>query len=203
MGGDIFIVAAASGTGKTNLIRSLINKIPSIEFCISYTTRLPRKGEQNAKDYFFISHPEFERMIVAGEFIEHALVYGNHYGTSKKELENRRAAGNIILLELDWQGAVSLKKLYPAAQSIFVLPPSIEHLTLRLKKRGTDSAEIIEERANIFRDEIAQHHYFDYLIVNEDFEKAGEHLYCIVTAHQLRFAKQQKELKDLLAQLSS
>ena len=141
-------------------------------------------------------------MIANDEFIEYASVYANYYGTTKEELEKQRAKEGIVLLELDWQGAVSIKNIYKDALSIYILPPSIEHLTLRLKKRGTDSLATIKERAKIFKTEISKYALFDYLIVNEDFEKACEDLYCIITASQLDSLKQQEVLKELLVQLS-
>lgn len=201
MNGDLFIIAAASGTGKTNLIRCLGKKIPSLKICISHTTRPRRPGEREGRDYFFVATAEFKRMETAGDFIETAVVYGNDYGTTRRELERQREGDNDVLLELDWQGAQAIKKQYPRAISIFVLPPSIEHLKLRLHQRGTDSPIIIEERASIFKNEIAQHHLFDYLVVNEEFDQACEQLYCILTAHGLQFVKQKNNLRDLLERL--
>ena len=204
MKADLFVITATSGTGKTRLIQCLKRKIPELKLCISHTTRPKRKGEKDKRDYFFVSKEGFaavDNSRTGGGFIEKAIVYGNHYGTSYEQLTQLLNKEDDILLELDWQGAKNIKRRFPTAVTIFILPPSIQQLKRRLQQRGTDSTAVIEERARVFKKEMAQHRLFDYLIVNQELDRACHQLYCIIMAHRLRHIRQTKNLKDLLDKL--
>ena len=153
--GNLFVVVAPSGAGKTTLVDALLKREPNVHLSPSWTTRSPRPGEKDGVDYHFVSRDEFERMIGAGEFLEHANVYGNYYGTSRKWIEGELAGDHDVLLEIDWQGAQQLRRLFPHMVGIFVLPPSLEELRKRLKSRGKDSPEAIEKRMASARHEIS------------------------------------------------
>ncbi|MGH8188032.1 MAG: guanylate kinase, partial [Steroidobacteraceae bacterium] len=144
--GKLFVIAAPSGAGKTSLVRALIERLPALRFSISYTTRTQRPNERHAHDYFFVDKPTFERMVAANEFLEHARVFDNYYGTSKAQVEQLLNAGENVLLEIDWQGAQQMRRAMPEGRTIFVLPPSREALEQRLRGRGTDSDEVIARR---------------------------------------------------------
>lgn len=180
-GPKLYILSAASGTGKTSLARALIERLPSLAFSISHTTRAPRPGERDGVDYFFVSKPEFERMRERGDFLEHAEVYGNHYGTSRAVIDRLIGEGKSVLLDIDWQGARNVKRQVPQAVSIFILPPSRDALCERLRSRGQDSAEIIERRMRQAEDEMRHYPEFDRVILNDDFEAALADLRVIVT----------------------
>ena len=201
MSGNLFIVSAPSGAGKTSLVAALLDSDPLVRKSVSFTTRSPRKGEINGREYNFVSVAEFERMRVAGEFVESALVHGNHYGTSHRWMTARMAEGQDILLEIDWQGAAQVRRVNPAAVSIFILPPSYEALQARLTGRGTDAAGVIAQRLQNARDEIAHLFEFDYAIINEDFDRAAQELAAIVVAQRLRCANQQARNPALIDQL--
>lgn len=197
--GQIFIVSAASGTGKTTLVSRLLHDYADIKVAVSHTTRAPRAGEQNGMHYHFVSSDEFANMIAANAFLEHANVYGNHYGTSLAELNSLTAQGYHVILEIDIQGAEQVRRILPQANSIFILPPSFAILTKRLTGRGTDSQDVIAKRLNKARNEIEQAYLFDYVVVNDDLVKAENELMCIIRACGLKQAAQHQNITRVLA----
>lgn len=170
--GRLYVIAAPSGAGKTSLLRALMRRRPGLAFSVSCTTRKPRPGEHDGKDYHFIDREGFERLAKAGEFIEHANVFGNLYGTRKSVVEAALAEGRDLVLEIDWQGAGQVRDHLPDAVQIFVLPPSRAELEARLRKRGSDSGEAIERRLTESAVEMSHWRDFDYVIVNRDFDAA-------------------------------
>jgi guanylate kinase len=196
--GTLFIVAAPSGAGKTSLVRRLLANDPAIRLSVSYTTRAARPGEANGRDYHFVARAEFEQMRTRGELLESAEVHGNLYGTSRAWIERENRAGSDILLEIDWQGAVQVRRLMPAAVGIFILPPSIEALAERLQQRGTDTPEVIAGRLQVARDEIGHVDEFDYVIINKDFEVAVQDLQAIVRAERLSLRAQLERHRDTI-----
>jgi guanylate kinase len=202
MSGCLFIVSAPSGAGKTSLVSALLAADPRVKKSTSYTTRSPRPGEQNGRHYHFVSPAEFDQMLARGELLENALVHGNHYGTSRQTVENDCAAGTDVLLEIDWQGAAQIRKLKPEAIAIFVLPPSLEVLEERLRGRAQDSPEVIAGRLAAARGEIAHASEFDYVIINDDFDRAAQDLISIVRAERLRLPRQVLLHTDLINRLT-
>lgn len=190
LAGNVFMVVAPSGAGKSTLVNALLARETGIELSISFTTRPPRSGEQSGREYHFVDVDEFRRRRSAGEFIESAEVHGNYYSTSRAWIEERARAGIDVLLEIDWQGARQVKAQFARAVGIFIMPPSIDALELRLKKRGQDPPAVITRRLLSAGSEIAHAPEFDYVIVNEEFEVALSQLGAIVTATRLRFAAQ-------------
>jgi guanylate kinase len=190
MSGTLFIISAPSGGGKTSLVKTLLEAEPQLRLSVSHTTRPPRAGEVDGRDYHFVGLPEFERMLEAGEFLESAEIYGNRYGTSQKWIDRERAQNRDVLLEIDWQGAQQVRRLMRQVVSIFILPPSPEVLEQRLKGRGQDSAEVISRRLSAAREEIAHASEYDYVIINDEFHQAALDLRCIVRAERLRTASQ-------------
>jgi len=201
MTGSLFIVCAASGTGKTSLVRELLKADPGIKLSVSYTTRQPRPGEVDGREYHFVSTQEFEHMLERGEFLESAQVHGNYYGTSQRWIAAQRATGSDILLEIDWQGAAQVRKLIPDSIGVFILPPSIEALKERLTKRAQDPPEIIAQRLIAAREEMRHCGEFDYVIMNQDFARAVDDLSVIVRAARLTAPRQQIRHAKALAQL--
>jgi guanylate kinase len=195
--GLLFIVAAPSGAGKTSMVRALLKNDPSIRLSISYTTRQPRPGEVNGKDYHFVSKDTFLEMAGRGEFLESAEVYGNHYGTSQPWIAGEIAAGRDLLLEIDWQGAAQVKRHFPDAVSIFILPPSLTALRNRLNNRGQDNQEVIEKRMAAACDDISHAGEFDYIIVNDDFDHALLDLTAVIKASRLVTSRQTFKLASL------
>ncbi len=202
MSGNLFIVSAPSGAGKSSLVKALLERDPAIRLSISHTTRAPRPGEEDGVHYHFVSREAFQERLGKGEFLESAEVYGNYYGTSQPWIEAERAAGRDILLEIDWQGAAQVRRLVPDAISIFILPPSIEELRSRLRGRGTDSEEVIARRMAAAREEVSHCLEFDYLVVNDQFDTALADLLAIARARRLDIRAQEKHLADLLLELS-
>ena len=198
--GNLFVVVAPSGAGKTSLVNELLRRDGRMRLSISYTTRAPREGELHGREYHFIDKTAFEKMIASGDFLEHANVYGNYYGTSRKWIEGELEGDHDVLLEIDWQGARQVKKLFPHAVGISILPPSIEELRKRLTARGKDSPETIERRMAVARDEIKHALDFEYIIVNESFDVAVTDLQSIVRAARLSRPQQEARLASLLAQ---
>ncbi len=178
--GRLFVIAAPSGAGKTSLVRALMEREPSLRFSISYTTRKQRPAEIHGHDYFFVTPEEFVAMSGRGEFLEHARVFDNHYGTARQQVEESLAAGQDLLLEIDWQGAQQIRRAMPECISIFILPPSREELERRLRGRGTDSEEVIQRRLRDAASDMTHWREFDHVIVNDDFETALRDLRAIV-----------------------
>ncbi|HWP19371.1 MAG TPA: guanylate kinase [Burkholderiaceae bacterium] len=193
--GNLFVVAAPSGAGKSSLVKALLELDSHLVVSISHTTRPPRGQERNGREYWFVSEPEFRQMIDRGEFFEWAEVHGNLYGTSRAAIEARIAAGEDVVLEIDWQGALQIKKLFPHAVLIFILPPSWEELLQRLKRRGEDGDSVIERRMANARVEVAQARHFDFVIINALFETALFDLKAIVHAQRLKYAAQRRTKK--------
>ena len=190
--GNLFVVAAPSGAGKSSLVKALMELDSQVHPSVSHTTRSPRGQEKHGREYFFVSHPEFDAMIEADAFVEWAHVHGQRYGTSKKMIEERMAQGSDVVLEIDYQGALQIKKMYTNAVLIFILPPSWEELRSRLERRGEDSPEIIELRLKNAAEELAQAREFDFVIINEVFERALFDLKAIVHAQRLRYLAQRR-----------
>jgi guanylate kinase len=190
MSGNLFVVAAPSGAGKTTLVRLLLEQESSVHLSISYTTRAPRPGEENGREYHFVDNVEFQAMIARHEFLEWAEVHGNFYGTSQKWIADQLASGHDVLLEIDWQGAQQVRKLFPQAIGIFILPPSMEELTRRLTGRGTDSADVIARRLAAAQAEMRHVGEFDYVIINDQLAQALEELRAVVRASRLSFGVQ-------------
>ncbi|WP_035055862.1 guanylate kinase [Andreprevotia chitinilytica] len=199
--GNIFVVTAPSGAGKTTLVAALLAADQNVQLSVSFTTRAPRAGEVNGKDYHFVERAEFERMINAGELLEHAEVYGNYYGTSQVWINEVIANGRDILLEIDWQGAQQVRRLFPQSIGLFVLPPSVEVLETRLRNRGKDSDEIIARRMAAAREEISHVDEFDYVIVNEHIDEAVRDIVSVVRAERLKLPRQSARHTALIASL--
>ncbi|CAG0987925.1 guanylate kinase [Burkholderiales bacterium] len=190
MAGNLFIVSAPSGAGKTTLVKMLLERDGGIQLSVSYTTRAPRPGEADGREYHFIDVPAFLAMRERGEFLECAEVHGNHYGTSRVWIERQMAAGQDILLEIDWQGAQQVRKVFPGCVGIFILPPSVEELGRRLTGRGQDSAGIIARRVAAAVDEMRHVREFDYVIINNKLSEAIEDLQTVARSVRLRTASQ-------------
>jgi guanylate kinase len=198
MSGNLFIVCAPSGAGKTSLVNALLDREPDIELSVSYTTRSPREGEVDGRDYHFVSRARFLEMASHGDFLESAEVHGNLYGTSQAWIEARMREDRDIVLEIDWQGAQQVRRLIPAAIGVFILPPSLEILQRRLTARGTDSSEVIERRLANAREELGHVGEFDYVIINQSFDVAVVDLVSIVRATRLKVAAQLARHRDLI-----
>ena len=190
--GNLFVVAAPSGAGKSSLVKALMELDSGVEHSVSHTTRAPRGQEFDGREYFFINNQEFDRMVADGAFLEWAHVHGNRYGTSRATIEERIAKGMDVILEIDFQGAVQIKKIFANAVLIFILPPSMDELRARLQRRGEDSPEVIELRLENSAKEMAQAHEFDFVIINELFDKALFDLKAIVHAQRLKYASQRR-----------
>ena len=199
--GRLFLVTAPSGAGKTSLVRALLKDHPNVRFSISYTTRPQRPNEEDARDYHFVDKPEFERMAAAGEFLEHAQVFDNYYGTCRRVVEARMAEGLDVLLEIDWQGAAQVRKLIPQAVSIFILPPSRAELERRLRTRGTDGEEVIARRLRDAVGDMSHWREFDYVVVNQDFDRAVADLRAIVDGRGAASHVDRPELKPVVTAL--
>lgn len=190
MSGLLFIVSAPSGAGKTSLVGALLAADSSVKLSISHTTRPPRPGEVDGRNYHFVTRPDFEAMLARAEFLESALVHGNYYGTSQGWIDAQRAAGSDILLEIDWQGAQQVRRRMPGAVGIFILPPSLAVLEERLRGRGQDSPGVIASRLQAARAEIEHANEYDYVIINNHFDDACADLRAIVRAARLTTASQ-------------
>jgi guanylate kinase len=200
--GNLFVVAAPSGGGKTSLTRALLEREPGIHLSVSYTTRPPRPAEADGVDYRFVTPERFQALKDAGEFLEHAYVHGNWYATSATWLRQQIDAGQDVLLEIDWQGAAQVRKLIPDSVHIFILPPSLASLEERLVRRGQDDEDTIARRLNAAREEMRHCDQFDYVIINQDFASAVDDLSAIVRTSRLRGARQRVRYKGLLARLT-
>lgn len=201
MVGSLYIVAAPSGAGKSSLVNALLARDPTIKLSISHTTRPPRPGDQDGVHYHFVDRPTFLKLVEQGAFLEYAEVHGNLYGTSRAAVAPLLAQGHDVLLEIDYQGARSVRMLMPAAVGVFILPPSRAALEERLHKRGQDNPEVIKKRLSNSRDEIGHVGEFDYVIVNAEFERALDDLASIVKAQRLRRVVQGERVDALVRSL--
>ena len=190
--GNLFVVAAPSGAGKSSLVKALLELDSHVQPSVSHTTRAPRGQEKHGREYFFVSESEFDAMVQAGAFVEWANVHNHRYGTSRKAIEERMAQGADVILEIDFQGAIQIKKIFANAISIFILPPSWEELRSRLERRGEDSPEVIELRMKNAAIEVAQVQQFDFVIINELFDRALFDLKAIVHSQRLKFSAQHR-----------
>ena len=186
MRGTLYIVAAPSGAGKSSIVNAVLARDPNICLSISFTSRAPRPGERHAEHYHFVSAEEFERMVEAGDFFEHARVHGDWKGTARQSVEPQLALGKDVLLEIDWQGARQVRSKVTGAVSVFILPPSREALEQRMRARGQDSEQVIAQRLAAAREEMSHYGEFDYVIINEDFAVAVDEMCAIFTASRLR-----------------
>jgi guanylate kinase len=198
MQGTLYIISAPSGAGKTSLVRELLTTVPGLALSVSHTTRLMRPGEQNGVHYHFVGVDEFQAMIAAGAFLEHAQVFDKYYGTSKSGVIDQLQSGQDVILEIDWQGAQQMRDVFPEAVAIFILPPSKEVLERRLRARGQDSDEVIARRLREVPTEISHYKEYDYLLVNEDFGRTVVDLQSIIRARKLRRQAQEVALRSLL-----
>jgi len=196
--GVLFVVSAPSGAGKTSLLRALIPTDPRLQLSVSHTTRGARPGEQDGTHYYFVDRARFDAMVAAGEFVEHARVFDNLYGTAERSVRDVLGANLDVVLEIDWQGARQVRARFPEAVSVFIVPPSVEALRERLSGRGQDSAEIIDRRMRDARSELSHFGEYDYLVVNDDFDQALADLRAIVGAERLRLPRQQAHLAAAL-----
>jgi len=199
--GNLFVVAAPSGAGKSSLVKSLLELDSHLVVSVSHTTRAPRGQEQPGREYHFITEPEFRAKIAHGDFFEHAEVHGHLYGTSRAAIEARIAGGQDVVLEIDWQGALQIKQLFPHAVLIFILPPSWDELRQRLTRRGEDGPDVIATRMVNARMEVAQAKHFDFVIINALFETALFDLKTVVHSQRLKYAAQRRNKSQVFAAL--
>jgi guanylate kinase len=200
--GNLFVVAAPSGAGKSSLVKALLELDSHLSVSVSHTTRAPRGQEQQGREYWFVSPDEFAGMIERGEFFEWAEVHCNRYGTSRLGIEARLMAGEDVVLEIDWQGALQIKQLFPYAVLIFILPPSWDELEQRLRRRGEDHPEVIDARMVNARHEVAQARHFDYVIINSLFETALFDMKTVVHSQRLKYAAQRRVKSAVFAALN-
>ena len=197
MSGNLFIVTAPSGAGKSTLVAKLLEEDSNVCLSVSYTTRAPRPGEVEGRDYHFVDTSTFTGMLERGEFLESAEVHGNRYGTSQAWIRTQHAAGHDILLEIDWQGAQQVRRLFAGTIGIFILPPSIAELERRMRGRGQDSDEVVRLRLAAATDEMSHAAEFEYVIINKDFEEARRDLIAIVRASRLGSSLQLERYRDI------
>ncbi len=200
--GNLFVVAAPSGAGKSSLVKALMELDAGVQPSVSHTTRAARGQEFHGREYFFIANEEFDRMVADQAFLEWAHVHGNRYGTSRATIEEKIAKGLDVILEIDFQGAVQIKRIFANAVLIFILPPSMDELRARLQRRGEDSPEVIELRLENSAQEMAQANEFDYVIINQLFDKALFDLKAIVHAQRLKYASQRRSRSDIFQALN-
>lgn len=201
--GTLYTVSAPSGAGKTSLVNALVENMKGLLVSVSHTTRKKRPGEIDGVDYHFVSHEDFLGMVHRNEFLEHAQVFDNHYGTSKTWVENTLSDGSDVILEIDWQGAQQVRKLIPEAIGVFILPPSARCLRERLTGRGQDGEDVIEARMSEARSEMSHFGEAEYLIINDEFKTALEEFRAILLSHRLTLEKQCKKHQSLLESLLS
>ena len=199
--GNLFVVAAPSGAGKSSLVKALLELASHLVVSVSHTTRNPRGQEQDGREYHFIGESEFRTKIDQGDFFEWAEVHGNLYGTSRAEVQSRIASGQDVVLEIDWQGALQIKQIFPNAVLIFILPPSWEELLQRLERRGEDRPDVISQRMTNARIEVAQARHFDFVIINALFETALFDLKTVVHSQRLKYAAQRRNRAPVFAAL--
>ena len=199
--GKLYVVSAASGAGKTSLVSALLEQVSDIEVSVSHTTRTAREGEVDGVNYHFADTAKFEEMVEAAEFFEHATVFGNMYGTSQQHVEQQLHSGKDVILEIDWQGARQIRQLIPECSTIYIVPPSASALRERLTSRGQDDDEIINRRMREAVSEMSHYVEFDYLVINDEFDKAKEDLIAIIMGNRMSIDRQQEEHAELLKNL--
>jgi len=203
MTGLLFVVTAPSGAGKSTLIRAALEKEPAIRLSVSYTTRAPRGGERDGREYHFVDPQTFQAMVERGEFLECAEVHGNRYGTSQRAIDEALARGEDLLLEIDWQGAAQIRRIFPESVSVFILPPSKQALEERLRKRGKDNEVVIVKRMAAVREDVAHISEFDYVIINDNLNEALRELNAVVISAKLGRDRQMARYQDLINQLQN
>lgn len=201
MSGLLFVVSAASGTGKTSLVKALLERVNNLHVSVSHTTRGQRPGELDGVHYHFSTKEDFLASVQDGGFIEYAEVFGNYYGTAQRTVKEQLTKGHDVLLEIDWQGAEQVRKLFPESKQIFILPPSQFDLRQRLSNRGTDSVEVIEHRLSCAVEDMQQYVNFDFVIINDDFNKALHDLEAVIIANRLTLKQQAERHQDLIQKL--
>ncbi|CAM9099116.1 MULTISPECIES: guanylate kinase [Acinetobacter] len=201
MSGLLFVVSAASGTGKTSLVKALLERVNNLHVSVSHTTRGQRPGELDGVHYHFSQKDDFLNLVNEGGFIEYAEVFGNYYGTAQATVKEQLAKGHDVLLEIDWQGAQQVRRLFPESQQIFILPPSQFDLRERLSNRGTDTVDVIEHRLSCAVEDMQQYSNFDYIIINDDFNKALHDLEAVIIANRLTLSQQANRHEKLIQQL--
>ncbi len=197
----LFVISAPSGAGKTSLVKALRDRLPALRISTSHTTRKARPNEVEGREYYFVGNPEFDALVAEGAFLEHARVFDNQYGTSKRQLQDKLAAGHDVILEIDWQGARQVREALPGCRTIFVLPPSLAALRSRLNGRQTDSAQVIARRLADSVSDISHFREFDYVVVNDQFDHAVEQLVDIIQGRGEALAPGRPELSPVLANL--
>ncbi len=197
--GRLFVLSAPSGAGKTTLTRALLDADPDLRFSVSFTTRAPRGGELDGRDYFFVDRRRFEAMIAAGELLEHAQVFGNYYGTGRAQIERHTSAGRNVILDIDWQGARQVRVAMPESVLVFIMPPSLAELERRLRGRATDSDEVIRRRLGEALDEMRHWHEFDYVVINEEVAGAVAALRAIMSGRAAASATSDAALRSRVA----
>ncbi len=203
MSGQLFCISAPSGTGKSSLVKAILAQDEHLRVAVSHTTRAPRPGEENGREYHFVSQEQFVEQIAQGQFLEHAQVFDNYYGTSQEQVNRLLAEDLDVILEIDWQGAAQVRHLRPDMISIFILPPSLAALEQRLRGRGQDSEQVIAKRLSKSQDELSHYPEFDYLVVNDDFVQCQQQLLSIIASLRLRQDKMSHRQQNLLQQLLS
>lgn len=201
MSGLLFVVSAASGTGKTSLVKALLERVNNLHVSVSHTTRGQRPGELDGVHYHFSTKEDFLNLVEEGGFIEYAEVFGNYYGTAQATVKEQLAKGHDVLLEIDWQGAQQVRKLFPESKQIFILPPSQFDLRQRLSNRGTDAVDVIEHRLSCAVEDMQQYVNFDYVIINDDFNKALHDLEAVIIANRLVLSQQANRHQELIQKL--
>ncbi|AUC06738.1 guanylate kinase [Acinetobacter lwoffii] len=201
MSGLLFVVSAASGTGKTSLVKALLERVNNLHVSVSHTTRGQRPGELDGVHYHFSNKEDFLSLVNEGGFIEYAEVFGNYYGTAQATVKEQLAKGHDVLLEIDWQGAQQVRRLFPESKQIFILPPSQFDLRERLSNRGTDAVDVIEHRLSCAVEDMQQYSNFDYIIINDDFNKALHDLEAVIIANRLTLSQQANRHEKLIQQL--
>lgn len=199
--GNLYIVWSPSGGGKTSLVEALTRRDPYVRRSVSHTTRAARAGEANGREYHFVDRSTFEQMVENADFLEHAEVYGNLYGTSQRWIKDTLTSGHDVFLTIDWQGAEQVRRIFPSLVSVYILPPSLVALEQRLKNRQQDSEEVIANRLNAAKADLGHLGEFDYVIINDDFNRAADDLYAIVRTKRLRRDAQLKRHSDLIQEL--
>jgi len=199
--GTLYIISAPSGAGKTSLVHAIVETLQGVVVSVSHTTRKMRDGEVEGANYHFVDQQRFKLMIDNGDFLEHASVFGNSYGTSRQHIQQQLLSGKDVILEIDWQGASQIRQLMGRCKSIFILPPSIQALRERLRSREQDSEEIIESRMREAASEMTHYNEFDYIVINDDFNQAHDELAAIFVCNRMQLEHQQQAHADLLADL--